>query len=372
MRDIRLEKLAKLIVEYSTKVKKGDKVFIKGDECGIPFINAVAKEAIKKGAFVYPMVSIQEITEHKYNYGSEEQLLNPDRFFEVLADEADVCISVLSKKNTRNLTNIDAEKIKMNALANKKSRSKYMKRAGDGSLRWCITQFPVQADAQEASMSLNEYEDFVYSSCHISEDEDPVATWNKIQEYQEKWCQYLNGTKKIRIISKDTDITASVEGRTWENCCGFLNMPDGEVYTSPVENDINGHIRFSHPGIYNGKEIKNIYMEVEKGKVVKATADVGEELLQALLATDSGSSFFGELAIGTNYGITDFARNILFDEKIGGTVHMAIGNALLAAGGVNESAIHWDMLCDMKEGKVIADGEIIYENGHLIDSLLEK
>jgi len=372
MRDLRLEKLAKLVVEYSTGVKKGDRVYIRGEECSIPFITAVAGEVIKKGGIVHPIITVQEIAELKYKYGTDEQLKTPDRFFEILADEADVCITVLSKKNTRNLTNISPDKIKLNALANKDSRTKYMKRAGDGSLRWCITQFPVQGDAQEASMSLSEYEDFVYSSCHINEKDDPVETWNKIRKYQEKWCQYMNGKKRMRIVSKDTDIDVNIEGRTWENCCGLLNMPDGEIYTSPVESDINGHIRFSYPGIYNGKEIENIYMEVENGRVVKATADKGEKLLQTLLDTDEGSRFFGEVAIGTNYGIKKFTKNILFDEKIGGTVHMAIGSALPQAGGVNQSAIHWDMLCGMEYGKIYVDGELIYENGHLIDSILEK
>jgi aminopeptidase len=235
----------------------------------------------------------------------------------------------------------------------------------------CGTQFPTQADAQEASMSLSEYEDFVYGSGLIDRD-DPVAEWQRISREQERWVRYLDSKKRIRIVSEGTDITVNVEGHKWVNCDGRVNFPDGEIFTAPVETDIEGVITFSFPGIYSGKEIEGIRLEVSGGKVTGASAKKGEDLLKALLATDEGASRFGEVAIGTNYGIQRFTRNMLFDEKIGGTVHMAVGDAPKEAGGVNSSSVHWDMLCDMRTGgKIYADGELFYENGRFKDELLD-
>jgi aminopeptidase len=243
---------------------------------------------------------------------------------------------------------------------------------GNGSLRWCGTQYPTYSDAQEAAMSLSDYEDFVYGA-GLLDTENPVAEWKKISAQQERWVKYLDTKKELHILSEGTDIRVKVNGRKWINCDGRVNFPDGEIFTSPVEDSINGFITFSFPGIYSGKEIEGIKLEIENGKVIKAAAQKGEDLLQALLATDEGSSFFGEVAIGTNYGIKKFTRNMLFDEKIGGTIHMAIGDSMPEAGGINRSTLHWDMLCDMRKGgKIFADGELFYENGEFISDILTK
>lgn len=238
-------------------------------------------------------------------------------------------------------------------------------------MRWCGTQFPTHADAQEASMSLEEYEDFVYDA-GLLDREDPVAEWKKISEKQEKWIKYLDSKEELHIVSDGTDIIVNISGRKWINCDGRVNFPDGEIFTSPVEDKINGHITFSFPGIYMGKEIEGIMLEVKEGKVIKATAKKGEDLLQKLLSIDEGASRFGEVAIGTNYGIQRFTKNMLFDEKIGGTVHMAIGDSMADAGGKNKSNIHWDMLCDMRNGgKIYADGELFYDKGKFKEELLK-
>jgi aminopeptidase len=213
-------------------------------------------------------------------------------------------------------------------------------------------------------MSLAEYTDFVFGAGLLDHD-DPVAEWRRIDAQQEKICDILNTKSDLRIVSTDTDISMSIAGRKWINCSGHENFPDGEVFTGPVEDTVNGHIRFSFPGIYAGKEIEDIRLEFKDGKVVKATAAKGEELLQALLETDEGARFVGELAVGTNFGIQNFTQNMLFDEKIGGTVHLAIGASYPESGGKNKSGIHWDMLCDMREGgEIYADGELIYRNGN--------
>ena len=291
---------------------------------------------------------------------------------ETMLEKADVWLSAWGARNTRAFSNIDSEKIKNSRAGEKGWRKFYSGRMGDGSLRWCGTQFPTYADAQEASMSFSEYEDFVYGA-GLLDHEDPVAEWNRVSKEQERWVKYLDTKKELHILTEGTDIKVSVEGRKWINCDGRVNFPDGEIFTSPVENKINGHITFSFPGIYAGKEIEGIELEVKDGKVVSYKAKKGEDLLKALLETDEGASHFGEVAIGTNYGIKKFTRNMLFDEKIGGTVHMAIGDSMPEAGGKNRSSLHWDMLCDMRNGgRIYADGELFYENGEFKKEILER
>jgi len=213
---------------------------------------------------------------------------------------------------------------------------------------------------------LPEYEDFVYSSCLVDRD-DPTAEWMKIRKEQEKICTFLNKASEIHVVGEDTDLTYNVKGRKWINCCGEKNMPDGEVFTGPVENSVNGTIRFTYPGLYQGKEVEDIRLTFKDGRVVKASAAKGEDLLKELLKVE-GADRLGETAIGTNYGITRFTKDMLFDEKMGGTIHMAIGRAIPESGGVNKSAIHWDILKDMKKGgEIYADGKLFHKDGKFLN-----
>lgn len=371
MGDPRLNKLAKLLVNYSAEVKKGDFVYVQCESIAEPWMAEVVRESILTGAHVETNLTSHEVNEIKLKYSSDEQLLEENFMAKTLLSRADVWLTAWGTKNTKSNSNIDAKKLQLNSKGAASWRKIYSEKMGDGSLRWCGTQFPTYADAQEASMSLSEYEDFVYGA-GLLDKEDPVAEWKKISAYQEKWVKYLDTKKELHIVSEGTDIKVNIDGRKWINCDGKVNFPDGEVFTSPVEDGINGYITFSFPGIYMGKEIEGIRLEIESGKVVKATAKKGEDLLKALLETDEGASRFGEVAIGTNYGIQKFTRNMLFDEKIGGTIHMAIGDSMPEAGGKNRSTIHWDMLCDMRNGgKIYADEELFYENGKFIDAMLE-
>ncbi|WP_103896650.1 aminopeptidase [Caloramator fervidus] len=364
--DRRIEKLADVLLNYSLKIKKGDKLLISGGEATLPLIKAVYKKAIELGAFPQVDIGIEDLTEMLLKYGSEEQITYVPESQKRAFETVDAILTIWGDVNTRFLTNVDASKMKLRSRGRKELMEIFHKRMANKELRWCGTQFPTHANAQEASMSLSEYEDFVYGAGFIYED-DPVARWMQIKKEQEKICEYLNKKETLRIVSKDTDITMSIKGRKWINCCGEENFPDGEVFTSPVEDSVNGYIRFSFPGIYAGREIEDIYLEFKDGKVVKAKAAKGEDLLLELLETDEGAKFLGEVAIGTNYGIQKFTKNMLFDEKIGGTIHLAIGRAFPEAGGKNMSSIHWDMLCDMKEeGKIYADGELIYEKGQFL------
>jgi aminopeptidase len=372
MADNRLNKLAKLLVNYSTGVKKDDFVFVSCNDIAKPWMVEVVKEAVKAGAHVEYCLNSEEVEEAMLKNSSEEQLLQESVLKKELLTRANVWLTAWGSINTKMNSNMDSKKLQLKAKGASSWRKIYSEKMGDGSLRWCGTQFPTPADAQEASMSISEYEDFVYGAGML-DFEDPVAEWKKISAYQDRWVNYLNTKKEIHFLSQGTDIKVNVQGRTWINCDGKANFPDGEIFTSPIENGINGYITFNFPGIYMGKEIEGIRLEVKDGKVVKATADKGEDLLQALLQTDEGASYFGEVAIGTNYGIKKFTRNMLFDEKIGGTIHMAIGDAAGEAGGINHSSIHWDMLCDMRNGgKIYADGELFYENGEFIGEILEK
>lgn len=367
MKDERLNKLASLLVNYSTKVKKDDFVFVTCEDVAVPWMTAVVNEAVKKGAHVETMITSHEVSEVIMKNSTKEQLLCGNFIFENVLKKADVWLSAWATSNTKFASNIEIEKMQYQSRGANGWRKIYSDRMGTKELRWCGTQFPTFANAQDASMSLSEYEDFVYGAGLMNCD-DPVAEWNKISKKQQKWADFLTNKSLIHIVGEDTDISINTKGRKWINCDGEENFPDGEVFTSPVENDINGHIKFSYPLIYRGREIENIYLEVKNGKIVKASADKGEDFLKSILETDEGSLYFGEAAVGTNYAIKQFTRNILFDEKIGGTIHMAIGDSFGDAGGKNKSSIHLDMIKNMRNGgELYADGKLIYKDGIFLD-----
>ena len=370
MKDPRLLQLARVLVHYSTRVKNGDFVLVSGDQVTIPLLCEVAREAIEAGGHVETLINSQEIGETRLKHSTEEQLKESSFIMETVIARADVWISSWGSLNTRINSNVPSERIKLAAQGNTAWRRVYSDRMASGSLRWCGTQFPTHADAQEASMSLADYEDFVFGAGLLDAD-DPIAEWRRVSEEQARWVDFLNTKRELHIVSRGTDLRVGIGGRRWINCNGSLNFPDGEVFTSPVDDAIDGHITFSFPGIYAGKEIEGIRLEVAAGRVEKATATKGEDLLRSLLATDAGASRFGEVAIGTNYNITKFTRNMLFDEKIGGTVHLAVGDSMGEAGGINKSAIHWDMLCDMRDGgTVTADGQVFYRDGRFLHEVL--
>ena len=203
-------------------------------------------------------------------------------------------------------------------------------------------------------------------TCGLNE-ADPIAHWKAVHEEQQRIVERLNQGKHLRIVAKDTDLRACVAGRKWINCDGKLNFPDGEIFTGPVEDSVEGHIRYTFPSIYMGQEVADVQLTFEKGKVVKASAAKGEDLLQTLLDTDEGARFVGEIAVGTNFNVQQFSRNILFDEKIGGTVHVAVGASIPDTGGLNKSSLHWDMICNMADGgRIFLDDELIYEKGRFI------
>ncbi|MEM3695043.1 MAG: aminopeptidase [Candidatus Bathyarchaeia archaeon] len=364
MVDHRIEKLAKLSVQYSVAVKPKEKVLIIGSVEAAPLINELYKECLLSDA--YPMIMPQLETDYTfYKYAKEHQLTYVSPFEKFLIENIDVQIGIFCEPNPKRLTNINPTKMRIRAASRKELAEIRIKREAEGKLRWTLLPYPIPAQAQEAAMALAEYEDFVYGSCLVDK-EDPVAEWKRIHDEQERICSFLNSIEEIRFVGEDTDLKMSVKGRKWINCSGEKNMPDGEVFTGPVENSANGTIRFTFPGIYGGREIEDVRLTFEDGKVVKASASKGEEFLKEILKVE-GADRIGEIAIGTNYAITRFTKNMLFDEKMGGTIHMALGMSIPESGGINVSAVHWDILKDMKrDGEIYADGKLFYKNGKFL------
>ncbi|WP_202710204.1 aminopeptidase [Sporosalibacterium faouarense] len=363
MADLRIKKLAELLVNYSLRIKKGDYLLIEGSDITQPLVKEVYREAIKKGANVDTNIFIEDLLKIFFDNASEDQLKFVNPYTKFSSERYDAILTLWGGYNEKALSNVDPNKMKMRSGVMKDVYVKFGERIANGDLKWCGTQFPTHASAQEGSMSLEEYEDFVYDSMLLNE-ESPIDQWKRISKEQERICEFLNTKKTLHIKSKDTDLRMNIEGRKWINCDGKENFPDGEVFTTPVEDSVEGHIRFSFPAIYNGKEVEDVRLEFKEGKVVDATAVKGEDLLLALIDTDEGSKRLGEIAIGTNYGIQKFTKNILFDEKIGGTIHAALGDGPKETGSKNESGIHWDMICDMKtDSEIYADGELIYKDG---------
>lgn len=364
MRSDILEKYAKVLVEYSTDTKAGDLVVIRLESAEAqPLAKEVYKQVLLKGANPIVRCSVDELSELFIKYANDEQLKYIDPVTELEYKTVDKFISLGAPTNTKNMAKADTSKMAKRSAARKGLSEIMLNRAAEGSLSWVIADYPTNALAQEAGMSLDDYRDFVTKACHL-EVSDPIAKWREIGKKQEDVANYLTNTSKLRIVGEKTDVTFSTKGRKWINCCGLNNFPDGEIFTSPVEDSACGEIYFDFPAIYNGNESHKIHITLEKGKVVKATAEKGEEFLLSMLNMDEGSSFVGEVAIGTNDAIKDVTGNILFDEKIGGSIHVAFGSSYPETGGKNVSGLHWDIIKNMKENsQIYADDKLIYENG---------
>ena len=369
MPDPQIEKLAQVLVHYSVAVKPDDKVILQGGPIAEPLLKALYVEVLKAGGHPMVMTALPGLGELLYKHGSDEQIQHIPEPIKQAMTTYDALINIISAVNTKAMTNIPPEKI---ALANQAQGELFgtiMKRSADGEFNWSLALFPTNASAQDAEMSLLDYEDFVYQAC-LPDMDDPIGYWRRVAEQQQKVVDHLDKANSIRVEGPDIDLRMSIADRTFVNCCGTRNMPDGEVFTGPVEDSVEGHVRFSYPSTYQGRKVEGIHLWFEKGKVVKATADKGENFLLKTIDIDEGARFLGEFAIGTNVGITKATGNTLFDEKIGGSFHMALGRGMPETGSVNQSAIHWDMVCDLSQGgRIWADEVLIYENGAFIPEL---
>jgi aminopeptidase len=366
LRDPRVANLAKILVGYSTGVKEGETCLVEGPSAAEPLIAAVYDEVLAAGAHPVVSMSFDDQQWAYLRHASDAQLewLSPLSVW--AADESDCRIAIGADTNTRALSGVSPERQTKRQAATRHLMESTMKRSAEGTHRWVYTIFPTNAYASDAQMSLTAFEDFYFAAC-LADAGDPLENWKQASEETRRLADHVNGHAEVHITAPGTDIRLGVEGRTFIPCYGDRNMPDGEFFTGPVEDSVEGEVSFDLPAMVGGREVAGVRFKFEAGKIVDASADLGEEFLIKLIDTDDGARRLGELGIGTNYKIDRGTRDVLLDEKIGGTVHMAVGASYPESGGVNESAVHTDLVCDLRQGgKIEVDGELVQENGKFV------
>src|ERR687898_1764515 len=362
MRDERIRKLARVLVDYSVGAGEGEQVLVSGGVAAESLIKEVYARLLDAGAVPIPQVQIPGMQELFFGHAKEHHYEETPSVVRSIYEDADAFISIMSPRNTRALAAVDPQK--QQALSKRDKALQEMVLSKD---RWALTLFPTEALAQESEMSLEEYEEFVFEAMALNED-DPVRFWHEKAEEQERLIERLERAREVRIVGPETDLTLSIEGRRFLNGDGKHNMPCGEIFTGPVEDSANGEIYFGVPVAVAGREVSGVRFRFEEGRVVEASAEKGEEYLKSMLDADEGARYLGELGIGTNFGIPRATKNILFDEKLGGTVHLAIGRSYEKTGGKNDSSVHWDLICDLRDGgELYADGELIEKDGAFPD-----
>jgi aminopeptidase len=362
MREERLVKLARVLVDYSVEAGEGEQVVVSGGVAAEPLIKEVYARLLDAGAIPIPQISLPGMQELFFGHAREVHYEKTPPVVRSIYEGADGFISIMAPQNTRALAAVDPRK--QQALS---KRDKALQEILLGKDRWALTLFPTEALAQESEMSLADYEEFVFEAMALNED-DPVKYWREKAEEQQRLIERLEQADEISISGPGTDLTLSVKGRKFLNGDGKKNMPCGEIFTGPVEDSANGEVTFGIPVAVAGREVSSVKLRFEGGKVVESSAEKGEEYLNTMLDADEGARYLGELGIGTNYGIPRATKNILFDEKLGGTVHLAVGRSYEQTGGKNESSVHWDLICDLREGgELYADGELIQRDGKFPD-----
>jgi aminopeptidase len=357
--------MAQTIAQYSISLKPGDRFLILASVPGLPLGREVYREALALGALPVVRTLHLEIDELLYRHGSDEQVKFVPEHEKQELESLNARLVIRGEENVMTLAGVDPARLTLGRQARRPLLERMLARKAAGELKNCLTQYPTSGSAQQAGMSLAEYEGFVFRAC-FADRPDPIAAWRELSREQQAYVDFLDKVKTLKVEGPGTDLALSVDGRKWVNSDGKANFPSGEVFTSPVEESVNGRIRFDVPTVFSGKAVEGIELEFKDGKVVSASAPRGDEMLQSALDTDAGSRSLGEFAFGLNYGITRATRNILFDEKMGGTIHLAVGAGYPESGSRNRSAIHWDMIKDMKQGRVYADAKLVYENGRFI------
>ena len=363
MPDSSFERWADVLVDYSTEITLGDQVAITGGVAAEPLLRAIYRVALRRGAHAVLVPTFTEAQTDLLTLASDEQLAFISPLERWAREEATVTIDVLASTNTRALSAVDPGRQALWNRARKDLRDIAAQRAARGERRWSITLFPTPAHAQDADMATDEFATFLAAACMLDRP-DPVAAWRDLSARQAQMIDWLRERNDIRVTAPGTDLRLSVEGRSWVNSDGKRNFPSGEVFTGPVEDSAEGHIHFTYPVVTQGREVSDIRLRFAGGVVVDASATKNEPFLIETLDTDPGARRLGEFAFGTNDGITRWTKNILLDEKIGGTVHMALGSGYPETGSLNSSAIHWDMICDLRHGgEATADGTVVLKDG---------
>jgi aminopeptidase len=366
--DNRIQNMARVLIHYSTEVKPGDRVLIRSTSpAAQPLCQALYAEALRAGGLpsVYLHMSQEDaIALESSDNPDQLSYLNP--MLKLMYDEAEVIIRIEAAENVRDRSQYPVTLQRARALSHNRLIEVQMERQGAGTLRRCTTQFPTFGYAQNAGMSLRQYENFVFKACKVDLD-DPVAAWGEVYAMHERLIDWLKGKHRLSVRSDHIDLEMVIAGRVFKNAGGKENFPDGEIFTGPVEDSVNGWVRFTYPAYYQGNEVKGVELEFRDGRVVRAQSETNQDYLVSVLDTDAGSRTLGEFAIGTNRDIKEFTGSILFDEKIGGTVHMAVGQGYAETGSTNRSAVHWDMICDMRQGgEIRVDGELFYKDGEFV------
>jgi aminopeptidase len=362
------QKLAHILVDHSTGVKKGDRVAIETTTNAAVIVGDIYKLVLQRGGYPHVLLNLPEQDKLLFQYASDEQLTYTPTFQKMVTDQFEVYIRVRAEVDPRGLSDVSPQKQSLRQKGMAPVRNTMLQRAANHSLRWVLTQIPTEGYAQEAGMSMPDYSNFLFAACHADDHTpDPVAHWENIRKQQIRMIESIQGHDEVKLVGPNVNLILSIKGRTFNNSFGIHNMPDGEIYTGPVEESVNGWVKFTYPAIYQGQVVEGVELKFENGRVTHAKAAVGEVFLQTMIDSDSGSHYLGEFAIGTNYEISRFTRNILFDEKLGGTFHLALGTGYPETGSRNTSTIHWDMICDMRnDSEMSVDGVVIYRNGKFI------
>lgn len=366
MQDIRIERWANTLVHYCLYLKAGETVAIYATPLAAPLIEAVYREALIVGAHPFPIIEMESLEDMLLREGNDEQLAMLSPAITATASQADAQLRIGSKSNTRAMSSIDPARLAKRRQAGYTMRALQREREQKQQFRWASTLYPTSAYAQHAEMSLSAFEEFVFDVCFLN-DPDPIARWREVSVQQQRLVDWLVGHKRVRILGNHTDLLLSIDGRIFINSDGKRNFPSGEFFTGPVENSANGVIQFDIPATYEGVTIEGVRLVFREGQVVESSARQGQAFLDQMLELDAGARFLGEFAFGNNPRITHSIRNTLFDEKIGGTVHCALGNSYPETGGLNHSALHWDMVCDLRSsGEVWVDDVLFLKDGKIL------
>jgi len=364
--DDRLDRLAQVLIRYSLNVQPGNLVAIQGGTEAIPLLREVYRETLRAGGYPELNLDMEDAREIYLKEANEDQLNFVSPITQLITERFDCLLYVDAETNTRRLSRVDPQRAAKLRKAHDTVDTLWSKRAAQGLMRWCYTQYPTNAYAQNANMSLEDYWEFVCDACMLDKP-DPVEHWQEMAAKQKTLTAWLKGHKEVRIVAKSTDLVLSIEDRQFLTCDGHINLPDGEIYCGPIENSAQGSIRFTLSTSYDGHAIDDIQLRFDEGRVVEAHAASSEDYLLSMLNMDEGARRIGEFAFGMNYGIRETTRNILYDEKIGGTIHIAMGRSYPESGGLNVSALHWDMICDLRQqGEVWVDGELFLKNGKYV------
>jgi aminopeptidase len=368
MADPRLDKLASVLVRYSTAIQSGERVALIAPPLAEPLVLTTYREVLRAGG--HPVIHMAPDAEAELllRHASPEQLAQANPFESWLLENCAVVMYFLAPANTRALTQLDPTRQNQLESSRRPRMDSLLQRSAQGKLRWTVAQMPCLAAAQEADLSLSEYEDFVDRACFLDK-QDTIGAWYELSESQQRLIDFLRGVSELRFHTpQGTDLRVRVENRVWMNSDGRENLPDGEVFTGPWEDATEGTLHITYPALHKGREVSGIRLRFEEGNVVEATAAQGQDYFLGLLEQDAGARVLGEVALGCNFAIERSTRNALFDEKIGGTFHVALGAAYPATGGRNRSSLHWDLVCDLRDGGVIeADGVPISRNGRFLD-----